>query len=165
MVSTFITKITTVTTHVLHGEPKFALSERHGSLTRECQLHMCTGLDRAQTKTSSIQRIVINARLPIPGHRAMRTRKRDEPRWWWQDQTWHQVFHEVIVKSHAIQQEFHHRSFAQSGKIWNYEAITPTWITQKVHRWTTATNLCSKTGVTRTHNTDLLNLDENKFVY
>ena len=48
MVSTFITKITTVTIHMLHGEPKFALSENHGSLTRECQLHMCTSLDRAQ---------------------------------------------------------------------------------------------------------------------
>ena len=66
MVSTFITQITTVTIHVLHGEPKFSLSENHGSLTRECQL----------ANTSSMQRIVTNARLLIPGHRAMRTKER-----------------------------------------------------------------------------------------
>ena len=36
-------------------------------------------------------------------------RERDEPQWWRQDQTWHQFFHEGIVKSHSIQQEFHHQ--------------------------------------------------------
>ena len=59
MVSTFITKISTVTIHVLHGEPKFELSENHGSLTSKCQLHMSTSLDSAQAKTSSMQRVVI----------------------------------------------------------------------------------------------------------
>ena len=76
MVSTFITQISTVTIHVLHGEPKFASSENHGSLTCESQLHLCTSLDRAQTKTSNMQRMIRNARLLIPGHRAMRTKER-----------------------------------------------------------------------------------------
>ena len=76
MVSTFITKISTVTRHVLHGEPKFELSENHGSLTSKCQLHMSTSLDSAQAKTSSMQRVIINARLLIPGRRAMRTKAR-----------------------------------------------------------------------------------------
>ena len=76
MVSTFITKITAVPIHVLHGEPKFTLSENHGSLTCMCKLHMRTSLDRAQAKNSSMRRIVINARLLIPGHTAMRTKER-----------------------------------------------------------------------------------------
>ena len=76
MVSTFITQISTVTVHVLYGEPKFALSENHGPLTRECQLHMRTSLDRAQANTSSMQRIKINARLLTPGHWTMRTKER-----------------------------------------------------------------------------------------
>ena len=33
MASTFITHISTVTIHVLHGEPKFVLSAYHGPLT------------------------------------------------------------------------------------------------------------------------------------
>ena len=37
---------------------------------------MCAGLDRAQTNPSSVFRIIINARLLIPGHRAMRTKER-----------------------------------------------------------------------------------------
>ena len=48
MVSTFITWITNVTIHVLHDKPKFRLIENHGSLTRECRLHIRTSLDRAQ---------------------------------------------------------------------------------------------------------------------
>ena len=76
MISTFITKITTVDMHVLHGETKFALSENHGPLTCECQLQMRTGLDRAQENTSSVQSITINTRLLIPGHKAMRTKER-----------------------------------------------------------------------------------------
>ena len=35
-----------VTVHVLHGEPKFVLSEYHGPLTCERQLYMRTSLDR-----------------------------------------------------------------------------------------------------------------------
>ena len=50
-VSTFITQISSVTVHVLHGEPKFVLSAYHGPLTSECQLHMCTSLDRSQANT------------------------------------------------------------------------------------------------------------------
>ena len=76
MVSTFITQISTVTIHLLHGEPKFALSENHGSLTSECQLHKCTSLDRAQAKTSSMQRIIMNASTAHPSHRAMRAKER-----------------------------------------------------------------------------------------
>ena len=57
------------------GESEFALSEYHGSLTRECQLHMCASLDRAQTNTTNMQRIFMNARPPIPSHRAMKTKK------------------------------------------------------------------------------------------
>ena len=72
MVSTFRTQISTMTVHVLHGEPRFALNEYHGLLTSECQLHMCTSLDRAQANTTSMLRIIKNTRLLIPGHRTMR---------------------------------------------------------------------------------------------
>ena len=101
MVSTFITQITTVTVHVLHGEPKFALSENHGPLTCECQLHMRTSLDRAQANTSSMLRIILKKTTAHPGPldhedqgktmlqswQSFRLccwsvlRKRDEPRW------------------------------------------------------------------------------------
>ena len=40
------------------GDSKFALSENHGSLTRECQLHMCASLDRAQAHSSNVFRII-----------------------------------------------------------------------------------------------------------
>ena len=76
MVSTFITQISTVTVHVLHGEPKFALSENHGPLRWACQRHMRTSLDRAQANTSSMQRIITNTRLLIPDHWAMRTKEK-----------------------------------------------------------------------------------------
>ena len=58
LVSTFITQIPIVTAHVLHGEPKPVLGADHGPLTCERQLHMCAGLDRAQTNSSSVFRII-----------------------------------------------------------------------------------------------------------
>ena len=76
MASTFITQISTVTAHALHGESKFALSENHGSLTRECQLNMCTSLDGAQANTSSVLRIKLDTRLLITGYWKMRSKKR-----------------------------------------------------------------------------------------
>ena len=82
MVSTFIAQISTVTVHVLHGESKFALSENHGSLTRECQLNMCTSLDRAQANTSSVLRIKLDTRLLITGCWTMRSKKRQMLQSW-----------------------------------------------------------------------------------
>ena len=76
MISTFITQISTVTVHVLHGETKPVLSADHGLLTYERQLHMCASLDRAQTNSSSVFRVTIDTRLLIPGHRTMKTKKR-----------------------------------------------------------------------------------------
>ena len=35
-----------------------------------------------------------------------------------------------------------------SGKIWNCEARTPSWISQWLYQWVSATNLCSKIGTT-----------------
>ena len=32
--------------------------------------------------------------------------------------------------------------------MWNYEARTPSWISQWLHQWVSATNLCSKIGTT-----------------
>ena len=54
MVSTFITQISTVTVHVLHGELLPVLSADHRLLTCERQLHTCAGLDRAQTPAACL---------------------------------------------------------------------------------------------------------------
>ena len=63
----------TVTIHVFHGEPKFALGENHGPLTCESQLHIRTSLDRAQANSSSVFRIMVNTRIRITGNLATRT--------------------------------------------------------------------------------------------
>ena len=104
MVSTFITQISTVTVHVLHGEPNPVLGSKHGSLTCERQLHMWTTMDRAQANTSSMLRIItkytVDRREPLDHVDQERTTlqsrqsfqrccwnefchqtKRDEPRW------------------------------------------------------------------------------------
>ena len=38
------------------------------------------------------------------------------------------------------------RAFAQSGKIWTFEARTSSWISQWLYHWASATSLCSKIG-------------------
>ena len=75
MVSTFITQISTMTVHVLHGEPNFVLSAYHGPLTSECQLHMCTSLDRPQANTSCMLGILINTRVLLASRWTMWTKK------------------------------------------------------------------------------------------
>ena len=76
MISTFVTQISTKTTHLLHGEPQPTLRTDHRLLTCERQLHMCTSLDCAQTNTSSMLRIVKNTGLLITGYWTMRTKKK-----------------------------------------------------------------------------------------
>ena len=52
------------------------------------------------------------------------------------------------VKSGKISSWRQQRSFAQSSKIWNYEARTPSWISQHLHQRASATNLCLQIGIT-----------------
>ena len=60
MIGAFIAQISTMTVHVLHGEPKPTLCMDQRLLTSKRQLHMSASLDSTQTNTSSMHRIVIN---------------------------------------------------------------------------------------------------------
>ena len=79
VVSTFITQISIVTVHVLHGESKPVLGAQHGPLTCECQLHVCTSLDRAQANTSSVLRIKKDTCLLITDNLARMSEERQCP--------------------------------------------------------------------------------------
>ena len=43
-------------------------------------------------------------------------------------------------------------SFAQSSKVWTFEARTSSGISQQLYRWASATSLCSKIGIGGPHN-------------
>ena len=54
MIGAFVTQISTMTVHVLHGKSQSVLNTNHRLLTSKRQLYMCAGLKRAQTNTSSM---------------------------------------------------------------------------------------------------------------
>ena len=60
MIGAFVTQISTVTVHVLHGKTQSVVNTNYRLLTCERQLHMFAGLDRAQTNSSSMHGIIKN---------------------------------------------------------------------------------------------------------
>ena len=58
MIGAFVTQNSTMTVHVLHGKTQSVLNTNHRLLTCERQLHMCAGLNRAQTNSSSMHGIL-----------------------------------------------------------------------------------------------------------
>ena len=52
------------------------LGAHHGPLTCERQLHMCAGLDRTQTNSNSVFRVMKNTRFLIPDHWTLKTKER-----------------------------------------------------------------------------------------
>ena len=53
MIGPFVTQISTMTVHVLHGKTQSVLNTNHRLLTSKRQLHVSAGLDRAQTNTAA----------------------------------------------------------------------------------------------------------------
>ena len=60
MIGPFVTQISTMTVHVLHGKTQSVLNTNHRLVTSKSQLHVSAGLDRAQTNTSSMHGIIKN---------------------------------------------------------------------------------------------------------
>ena len=60
MIGAFVTQVSTMTIHVLHGKSQSVLNMNHRLLTCKCKLHMSTSLDCAQTNASSMHGIIKN---------------------------------------------------------------------------------------------------------